>query len=35
MIINNQESNIQVIIPLFKEAIKEKDSMKDNNNINN
>ena len=26
---------LQVIIPLFKEAIKEKDSVKDNNNINN
>ena len=26
---------LKVIIPLFKEAIKEKDSIKDNNNINN
>ena len=26
---------LKVIIPLFKEAIKEKESIKDNNNINN
>ena len=26
---------LEIIIPLFKEAIKEKDSIKDNNNINN